>query len=80
MLDAAVAHLRKSSAPEWVSWRGAEGLQAGAIFSAAFYVAQSEVPNKTERMINTGMAEAATAVAGSFCSSSSLSSLPQVLM
>ena len=58
VFEVAVAHLHKSSPVEWVSWRRADGLQASAIFTAALFVAQCELPKKTERMIDSGMADA----------------------
>ena len=60
VLEAAVAHLRKSSATEWVNWGCAEGLQATAIFTMVLWVcnaADTDFPNKAERMIETGMAD-----------------------
>ena len=71
MLKTAVAHLRKSTPVEWVNWRCAQGLQAGAIFTVTLFVLQqisdsdfmaAGLPKKTELIIKTGMADAATSL------------------
>ena len=66
VFEVAVAHLHKSSPHQWVDWRCAEGLQAAAIFSMAMFMVQSELPKKTELMIDSGMADAVSALVKAF--------------
>ena len=58
--EVGAAHLRQSSAVEWVNWRSPAGLQAGAVFVGVGSVCQQQLSaglNKTQLLVDSGMHE-----------------------